>query len=157
MVFDNREIVTKLNVRRYIVLLVYLTSMGLLILSGVFKEFILGVNKSIFIIVITLLYIVYIIYAYLLNYNYFSYNDEGNKLIFRFVSLRPFDNKKQAIEIHKKDFKGYKFQKSLLNLREDLILKVSTKKGVASYPPISVTALSAKHRNMLVNSLNQFF
>lgn len=156
MVFDNREIVTKLNVRRYIVLLLYLTLMGLLILSGIFKEMILGINKSVYIVVVTIIYIIYIIYAYIANYNYFAFNDEGNKLVFRFVSLRPFDNKKQAIEIQKKDFKGYVFRKSLMNIREDLILTVLTKNGLASYPPIGVTALSVKHKNMLINSLNRF-
>ncbi|MFC2151409.1 hypothetical protein ACFLSE_02695 [Bacteroidota bacterium] len=156
MIFDNRDNVMKLNIRRFLAILIYLTLMVLLAFSDVFRNTIIGLNKSVYIILVTLLYILYIVFAYVVNYNYFIYNDEGDKLVFRFVSLRPFDNKKQAIEIHKKDFKGYKFQKSFINFKEDLILMIKTKKGFANYPPISVSALSIKHKNMLIQSLNQF-
>ena len=71
------------------------------------------------------------------------------------MSLRPFDNKKQAIEIQKKDYNGYEIRKSFFNLKEDLILSVKTKKSIANYPPISITALSLKHKNLLISSLNQ--
>ena len=155
MVFDNRNIVMRLNMRRYLTLLAYLVLMGLFLLSGLFDKPVLGYDKATYVIVITAIYLTYIVFAFLLNYNYFSYNDEGNKLIFRFVSLRPFDNKKRVIEIHKKDFEEYKIDKSFFNLKEDLILTVKTKKGVANYPPISITALSLKHKDLLKNSLNQ--
>lgn len=155
MVFDNRKIVLRLNKRRYIAILAYLVSMGFLLLSDSFKKTILGYEKSLFVIVITILYILYIVYAYIVNYNFFLYNDDGNKLIIRFVSLRPFDNKKRAIELNKNDFAGYKIKSSLFNLKQDLVVKIKTKNGIANYPPISITALSFKHRNMLENSLNQ--
>lgn len=152
MIFDNRDNVFKLNKRRYILILVYITTMSVVIFSGLFNErLIIGLA-----IAISLMYIVYNIFVYQLNNSYFSYNDDKDKLMFRFASLRPFDNRKQAIDIHKKDFKGFIIKKSFMNFREDLILKVSTKKGLANYPPISLTALSAKHKNMLLDSLNQY-
>lgn len=156
MLFDNSNKVVKLSKRKYIALLIYLILMGVLILSDLFGNTIWGYDKSIFIGSFTALYILYVIYAYLLNYNYFSFSDEGEKLTFRFASLRPFDNKKQAIEIPKKDFKGFKFQNSYFNLKQEIVLLVKTNTGIASYPPISITALSLKQRKMLVISLNQF-
>ncbi len=155
MIFDNRNIVLKLNIRRYLVLLVFLILMGLMLLVGIIEEPFLGKSESFYVFMICTLYIIYIIISYMRDYKFFLYNDEGEKLIFRFVSLRPFDNKKRAIEIHKKDFKGYKITKSFFNLKEDLILIVKTKNGVANYAPISITALSLKHKNLLKNSLNQ--
>ncbi|MFC2104218.1 hypothetical protein ACFLS4_02555 [Bacteroidota bacterium] len=146
----------KLNIRRFLAILIYLALMVFLVFSDIFDDTILGFNKSIYVILITVFYLLYIVFAYVVNYNFFSFNDEGNKLVFRFVSLRPFDNKKQAIEIHKKDFKGYKLQKSFMNFKEDLILIIKTKKGIANYQPICISALSLKHKNMLIQSLNQF-
>jgi hypothetical protein len=152
MIFDNRDNVFKLNKRRYILLLIYVTAMSVVIFSGLFdKKLIIGLA-----ILITTIYVVYNVFTYQLNYSYFSYNDDKEKIMFRFASLRPFDNRKQAIDIRKRDFKGFTIKKSFMNFREDLVLKVSTKKGLANYPPISLTALSTKHKNMLVNSLNQF-
>jgi len=130
--------------------------MGVLILSDLFGNTILGYDKSIYIGSFTALYILYVVYAYLSNYTYFSFNDEGEKLTFRFASLRPFDNKKQAIEIPKKNFKGYKFQDSFFKLKQEIILLVKANNGIASYPPISIKALSLKQRKILINSLNQF-
>lgn len=156
MIFDNRDIIVKLNKRRYIALIMYIVLIALLLIPDIFEEIILGYKKSIYIIIFTCIYITYVIFAYLKDYNFFSYNDESDKLIFRFISLRPFDNKKQAIEIHKKDFKGYKIKKSFFNLNENLILAIKTKKGIASFPPICISALSLKHKNMLLRSLKQF-
>ena len=155
MNFDNRNIVLKLNIRRYLALLVFLIPMGLILLADIIENTFLGMSKSFYVLMICTLYIVYVIISYMRDYKFFSYNDEGEKLIFRFVSLRPFDNKKQAVEIKKKYFNGYKINKSVFNFKEDLIVTVKTKSGVANYPPISITALSLKHKNLLKNSLNQ--
>lgn len=152
MIFDNRDTVFKLNKRRYILILVYLTLMSVIIFSGLFEDRL----KIQLAVIVSILYIIYTIFSYLLNYSYFSYKDDKDKIMLRFASLRPFDNRKQAIDIRKKDLKGYVLKKSIMNFREDLILKVSTKKGLANYPPISITALSAKHKQMLINSLRQF-
>ncbi len=156
MIFDNRNIVIRLNKRRYLVLLVYLILMGLLILADFFGDTIGSIKKSTFILTFTILYIAYVIYAYVLDYKFFSYSDESDKLTFKFISLRPFDNKKRVVEILKSEFRSYKLEKYFLNLKQDLILFVKTKNGVANYPPISVSALSTKHKKMLENSLKQF-
>ena len=156
MIFDNRHRVTKLHVMRYLSLITYLIFMGLLILSGMFNKSVFGISKNSLVIIISVVYIIYVVCVYIRNYNFFKYNDEGEKLVFRFISLRPFDNKKKSIEILKKDFSGYKIQKSVLNFKVDLILSIKTKKGVANYPPISITALTNKYKNILKSSLNQF-
>ncbi|MDA3955065.1 MAG: hypothetical protein PF485_15585 [Bacteroidales bacterium] len=155
MVFDNQKIVTNISIRRYLIIIAYFISIIILLVSDLVKNQIFGIDKSSYVVAITILYVMYILFVYTLNYNFFSYNDDGSKLIFRFVSLRAFDNKKRAIEINKKDFAGYKIKISFFNLRQDLVVKIKTKKGIANYPPISLTALSLKHKKMLKNSLNQ--
>jgi len=130
--------------------------MGILLLSGIFKERIGGFEKTHVIIFLTVIYIIYVVFAYILNYNYFSFTDENEKLVFRFVSLRPFDNQKKAVEIKKQNFHGYKISHSFLNLKQDLILIIKTKNGIAHYPPISITALDKKQKNLLKAALNRF-
>ena len=157
MVFDNRKIITHLNMRRYITLIAYFISMAILLVDemNIIRKPIFGQEKETFALAITIIYLFYVVYTYILNYNYFSFNDDVDKLVFRFVSLRPFNNKKTAIEINKNDFAGYKFKNSLLNLKQILIIKIRTRNGIASYPPISVTALSVEHKKKLKNTFDQ--
>lgn len=156
MVLDNRDIILKINKLRYIFLLGYITILVILIFSNLFNDPVLGLKKSVYIVFSTSVYVIYNIVKYVLNYTFLSYSDEGNKLIFRFISLRPFDNKRNAIEILKKDFRRFKTSKSFFDLKEELILFVKTPKGVANYPSFSITALSLKQKSLLKNSLSQF-
>ena len=155
MVFDNGSKVSKLNIIRYLSFLSYAIFIGFLTLSGLFNKPVLGIGKNSLIILFSVIYIIYVVYVYIRNYNFFKYNDEGGKLVFRFISLRPFDNKKRSIEIVKKKFTGYKIRNSFLNIKVDLLLSVKTRNGVANYPPISITALTNKEKEYLKTSLNQ--
>ncbi|PLX11180.1 MAG: hypothetical protein C0597_15530 [Marinilabiliales bacterium] len=152
MIFDNRNIIIKLNKRRYILVLLYVTLMAVLFFSGLFQDRF----KAILAILFSFLYIVYNIITYYLNFSYFSYRDDSEYLMFRFVSMRTFDNDKKAINISKLDFVGFKFEKLFFGYKQNLILRIRTKKGSANYPPISISALSQKHLKMLEQSLNQF-
>jgi len=152
MIFDNRNIIIKLNKRRYILVLLYVTLMAVLFFSGLFQDRF----KAILAILFSFLYIVYNIITYYLNFSYFSYRDDSEYLMLRFVSMRTFDNDKKAINISKLDFVGFKFEKLFFGYKQNLILRIRTKKGSANYPPISISALSQKHLKMLEQSLNQF-
>jgi hypothetical protein len=155
MIFDNRNIVVRLTIRRYLSLLAFLIIMALLLLVNIIKRPLWGFDKSFYVIVICSIYVLYVVFTYFRSYNFFSFNDEGEKFVFRFISLRPFDNEKKAIEISKNDFGGYVLHNSFLSFKQELVLKVKTKTGVANYPPISITAISKKHKKMLINAFDQ--
>jgi len=152
MIFDNRDNILKLNKRRYILVLIYIPLMAFIIWSGIFEETL----KIYLAIAISAIYITYNIISYYINYNYFSFRDDSENLMFRFVSMRPFDSAKKAVQIKITDFAGYKFEKSFFGLKENIILRIKTKKGIANFPPISISALSEKHKQMLKQALNQF-
>lgn len=156
MFFDNRKTVLKLNKLRYITLLGFLTLVGIIIWSGWFDELVLGISKLSYIVFLSIIYIFYLIFIFIINYHFFSFNDNGDKLVFRYVSFRPFDNAKKAIEIEKSRFGGYKIQKSFFNLKTELVLSVKTKNGLAKFPPIGISALSKDQIKLLKMSLNQF-
>ncbi|MBI9055617.1 MAG: hypothetical protein JEY96_17475 [Bacteroidales bacterium] len=140
--------------RRYIAFISCAVSMGIIFFSGWFDKPVLGYNKIIYVILISAVYLSYVIYAYLMNFNFFSYNDEGDEFIFRFVSLRPFDNTKKSIVIKKGNFRGFEIRKSLFGLKQELILFVETNKGKIPYPAISISAVESKYIKILKMSLN---
>ena len=156
MHFDNRQTVLDLNKRKYLILLGYFTLIGIIFFSGLFDQPVLNLSKGTYVIAFTVLYSIYLIYTYIMNFNFFSFSDDGDKLVFKYVSMRPFDSEKKAIKINKTEFGGYEFEKSFFDLKEELILKIKTNKGLANYPPISISSLSVKQKKLLKAALNQF-
>lgn len=154
MQFDNKNKVLKLNMRRYIVLLIFTTIIGLLIFTRLLDN-IWGITKTIALLIAIVAYLLYVLITYVINYQYIFYSDEGDKIILKYVSLRPFDNKRNAIEISKGNYYGYKIRKSFLNLKEEIIFLIQTPNGIAKYPPISIAALTPKQKKILINSINQ--
>ncbi|MFO7830201.1 MAG: hypothetical protein R6V23_16385 [Bacteroidales bacterium] len=155
MQFDNRNNTLKLNIRRYLVLLIFASLLGVFIFTGALEHPFWGIGKTEGIVLVVVLYALYLVVTYFINYNYLYYSDEGSKIILRFVSLRPFNSKRNAIEIPKKYYNGYIIKKSLFNLKEEIIFSIHTQKGIAKYPPISITGLTVKQKNLLKRSLNQ--
>lgn len=145
MQFDNRQTIIKLNKRRYLSFIIYALGLIFLFFSGWFERPVLGIEKSKYVIVISLLYILYLVVSYILNYTFFSFNDEGDTYTLRFVSLRPFDSEKKSIVLQKNYFRGIKIEESFFNFKKELIVFADTKNGVVSYPPISISALSKSH------------
>jgi hypothetical protein len=66
-----------------------------------------------------------------------------------------FTSKKSSIEIGKNEFAGYEIKKQLLGFREKLILKAKTGRGLAKYPPVSITALNLKEKKSLFQALDR--
>jgi hypothetical protein len=154
MQFDNKNKVLKLNMRRYVVLLIFTTIIGLLIFTRLLDN-IWGITKTIALLITIVAYLLYVLITYVINYQYIFYSDEGDKIILKYVSLRPFDNKRNAIEISKENYYGYKIRKSFLNLKEEINFLIQTPNGIAKYPPISIAALTPKQKKILINSINQ--
>lgn len=153
MQFDNSKTVIKLNKRRYITILAYAMIMIIIFFSGWFKEPLLGIEKAIYVIVITVIYVFYIIIAYITNHSFFSFSNDGENLVFKYVSLRPFDDKRKSIILKKDLYKGAKIRIGFFNLKKELVVYAQTQNGTVAYPPISISALSAQHIMVLKNTL----
>ena len=73
----------------------------------------------------------------------------------RYFSPGLFTARKNSIEIPKKEFAGYEIESFFMRYREKVILMRKTGKGVAKYPPVSITALSHSERHDLLISLGK--
>jgi hypothetical protein len=111
-------------------------------------------NKYHWAIIISVLYVAQNLFEYLRDYNYIYFNDEGNRILFRYIPLSPFKNRRYSIEIGKHEFHGYKIQKPSL-FKKMIVFYIKTPQGVAKYPPISISALNGDEFNQLKKALNQ--
>ena len=57
---------------------------------------------------------------------------------------------KKSYEFPASEFYKFEIEKSFFKLRENIILFRKVKKGIAKYPPISLTGLKEKQRNQVI-------
>ena len=156
MEIENKNKTVRINQMRYIAVIIFLPLIILLLTSEVIEDTLWGLNKYHWAIVLTLIYLGINIYEHLRDYNYIYADDSGEKVLFRYISLQPFKNKKYSIEIEKGKFHGYKIIRSMMNIQKRIVFYVQTPHGVAKYPPISITALEEDDLNKLKKMLNKY-
>ena len=98
-----------------------------------------------------LVYVILVIIPYVKNAHYLSFSNEPDHFSFRYYAVS--NRIPKAAEISKSVFKGYRFKKEWMGLRENLIISIETPQGIAEYPPISTSFLSVKQRRMLEEEL----
>lgn len=156
MEIENKNRTVRINQMRYIAVIIFLPLVVLLLTSEVVDNTFWGLNKYHWAIVLAIIYILINVYEHIRDYNYIYVDDSEEKILFRYISLQPFKNRKYSIEIDKRKFYKYKILRSFLNIRKHIILYVQTPQGIAKYPPISITALDEDDMNKLKKMLNKY-
>jgi hypothetical protein len=99
---------------------------------------------------------IYLFVAFLpemLNYQFISYSDDGEKIIFRYFSAGVISGKKNSIEINKRSFSGYKTESRFFGLIQSITLFQKLNEGVAKYPSVYISALTREEKTKIFRSL----
>lgn len=156
MILENQKTAIKIRLRAFVSTIVFTTIIIIIYTTRILNSPVFGLTKHQFAILFALIFIFLLTYYYSLNLNYIYYSDNGHSIIFRYYSLRIFSSRKNSIEIPKKDFIKYDFEKKNFNLKENLILYRRIKTGVAKYPPISISSLTKKEKIKLEKALSRY-
>ena len=152
MVINNQKQAVNLRIQKSIALLIFVIAIGLIYFANILSHSTYGFSRNEIAIFILVIFILYFLFHYLRNHNYIYYSDTGNKLILRYFSLRPLEDKKNAIEFNKNELHKFEIKKSLLGFNKSIILYRKTSKGTAKYPPVSLTALdNAGEKKMMIS------
>jgi len=154
MIIDIRRTILQKNLGNFIATIVFLLIIVALLFIPFSFDFIPGIGNTLLAIFFAVAYVIHAFYKSFRNYNYVYFSDESDKIILRYFSPGFFTSKKNAIEIPKKEYSGYVLRSFLMGYRETISLQRQTPKGTASYPPVSITALSAQERRDLLFTLN---
>ena len=149
MIIDTKEEASTLGKTKTFVIMVFSL---LIIITVVFT----AVDKPVKFMICGALSVIFLIYywvQYKMGYTYFYFSNNGKNLIFRYYSLRFLYGKPKTIEIPKSSFLNYDITTSFFNKKDSLVLYQKTKKGVAKYPPISLTLLGANKKRELKRAL----
>lgn len=90
------------------------------------------------------------------DYLYIEFNDEGGKITLRYYKAVRFGKTDfHAIEFPRKLLYNALFENSMFGKMTDLTLVIKTRRGIAEYPSVSLTALSPEQRKQIQASLHQ--
>lgn len=157
MIIENSKAVIRTRLRTFFITLVVVTLIVVIYTTRILINPVWGLNKTHWTLIIIGLFIIILLINLVRDFHYIYFSDTGNSIIFRFYPIQIFSAKKQTIEIQKKDFVKFETSFSLFKIRKYIIVYQRLKKGIAKYPPISITGLSKKERKKLREQLSLYF
>jgi len=153
MTFDNSRTIIGLRIKIFIVTVLLLIYVVLTYIAEVIEFPILGFSETIWTSGFIGIWLIFALYPIVLNYQYISFSDEGDSIVFRYFIAGIFGGRKNSIEIKKVSFAGYKTETRFCGLVKSVILYQRLREGVAAYPPIYISNLSKKEKDRILNSL----
>ncbi len=156
MTIENSKAIINLRIRLFAVTVIFIVYIILAYFVKVIKFPILGLTDTWFTIILTGLYLTYLLYPMFLSYQYIYYSDEGEKIIFRYFTAGFIGGKKNSIEIDKRLYAGFRYEKKLFGLIQNITLLQHVKGGIAEYPTVNIRPMKKEERNKILYSLNQY-
>jgi hypothetical protein len=156
MTFDNSKTIISLRIKLFGATVVLLAYLAITYIGKLIKFPFLGMSDTFWTIILIGIWILLAFMPMLLNYQFFSYSDEGDYLIFRYFTAGIVGGKKNSVEINKTTFSGYKVESRFFGLIQSIILFQKVHGGVANYPPVYVSALTREEKAKVIKSLNQY-
>lgn len=154
MIIDTQKSTIGIQLRKLVFLLLLVLFLVLLYTTRYFYEPLLGIERNQYAIIATLIYILYYAFSYFRDFNYFYFNNNSSKIIIRYYSLKPLSSEQSSVEINQQEFHKFEIKESWGGLRKYLIVYQKTTKGIAKYPPISISILKKKDVDQLTRELS---
>jgi hypothetical protein len=94
------------------------------------------------------------LYFHVADYQFIEYNDDGEKILLRFFKAVSFGSRSyHSIEFPKRILQNAHFENSVFGKLSDITFIVRTKRGIAEYPSVSLSALAFEDRKAMQESL----
>lgn len=154
MTFDNSKTIISFRIKLFVVTIVLLTYLAMAYVIRMIKFPLLGMSDTVWTVILIAIWLILAFLPMILNYQYISYSDEGENIIFRYFTSGIVGGKKNSIEISKISFSGYKIETRFFGLIQSIILYQKFQEGVAKYPPVYISALNPEEKAKVINSLN---
>lgn len=99
---------------------------------------------------------IWYIFFLVADYQFIEFSDENNKIRLRYYKAVSFGSPKfNEIEFLQQMLKNAFFDNSIFGKMSDLTLVVKTKRGIAEYPSVSLSAVKKSDRQNIANSINR--
>ena len=156
MTLNNSKSVINLKITRRISIILLLAFLLLTYVARIIKYPMLGMSQLFWTILILVCFGIIVFLPIILNFQYVYYSDEGDSIIFRYYTTGFIAGKKNSIEINKRTFSGFTFDKKIFGLSQSVTLYQQIRKNVAKYPPVHISGLKRGERDKIIKSLSAF-
>jgi hypothetical protein len=156
MTFDNSKTIISLRIKLFGATVVLLAYLAVTYIGKLIKFPFLGMSDAVWTMILSGIWIVLAFMPMFLNYQFFSYSDEGDYLIFRYFTAGIVGGKKNSVEINKTTFSGYKVESRFFGFIQRIILFQKVQGGIASYPPVYISALMREEKAKVIKSLTLY-
>jgi hypothetical protein len=154
MTFDNSKRIINLRITFFLATIMLLAYLALAYVAKLIKFPLLGLNDTIWTLLLVCIWVVLTFMPMFLNYQYVSFSDDSDKIIFRYFTSGFVSGKKNSVEINKTSFSGYKIETRFFGMIESITLFQKFQEGVAKYPPVYISALTREEKTKIIKSLN---
>jgi hypothetical protein len=155
MTFDNSKTIINLRIKLFAATVVLLAYLAMAFVIKLIEFPLLGIGETPWTIVLVGIWLFLAFMPMVLNYQYISFSDDGEHLVFRYFTAGIIGGKKNSIQIKKTSFTGYKTEKKFFGLIQSITLFQKLQQGIAKYPPVYISALTSKEKAKVIKSLNQ--
>jgi len=107
-------------------------------------------------VVITVLYLLSILWPVIWQYKYIYFSDDGRMIIMRWYSVGLISGESKSIEIPKEVFAGYEITEKYLGLFHYITLYQNYQNRRAGYPPVVINALGRQFRDKIIKALELY-
>jgi hypothetical protein len=156
MTFDNSKTIIGVRIKLFFATVLLLAWLAVVYVAKLITFPLLGLDDSIWTLILVIIWIIIAFLPAILNYQFVSYSDEGNAIVFKYFSAGIVGGKKNTVEINKSTFTGYKVESKFFGLSRSIILFQKLVQGVAKFPPIYISALTKDQQAKLIHSLSQY-
>ena len=156
MTFDNSRRIIGSRLVLFAATFPFLAFLFLSYIVKMIKFPLLGLNETIWIVSISVLYVLIAYYPTILKYNYIYFSDDGKAIILRYYSAGIMKGARHSVEIPKQSFSGYSGGNLIPGLIPYIILYEKRQGKVAKYPPVYLSALKKKDRERVYEALSAY-
>lgn len=156
MTFDNSKTVISLRIRLFFAIVILIAFLIMAYFAKIIKFPFLGMSDTIWILILVGINLSIAFMPMILNYQYIFYSDDGEKIIIRYFTAGIVGGRKNSVEIDKRSFAGYKAESRFFGLIHSVTFYQRFQEGAARYPPVYISALTAKERAKIMHSLNLY-
>ena len=100
------------------------------------------------------LFSLWYLYFHVADYQFIEYSDEGDRILLRYFKAVSFGTKAyHSIEFPKQILQNAHFENSVFGKLSDITFIIRTKRGIAEYPSVSLSAVPFNDRKRMQESL----
>jgi len=156
MTFNNFKNIIGLRIRLFAITVILIVYLVLTYIAQIIKFPLFGMSDTLATVILVAIYLFLVFLPMYLNYQFVSYSDDDDKIVFRYFTSGIIGGRKNSVAIDKRNFSGYEVKSEFFGLKKSIILFQNFREGVAKYPPVYISGLTGKEREKVIRSLSQY-